>query len=114
AAYDCFDKVVVLYEGRGIFFGRTDKAQQLFVDTCFERPERQTIADSLTSMTSAEQRVVRAGFENRVPRMPDEFAEVWKNSEARRQLLLEIDEYDRVHKIGGENLQKFVASRRAQ
>ncbi|KAK4983971.1 Multidrug resistance protein [Elasticomyces elasticus] len=114
AAYDCFDKVVVLYEGREIFFGHTHKAKKFFVDMGFECPERQTTPDFLTSMTSPAERIVRTGFENRVPRTPDEFATVWKNSKTRKQLLQKIEEYDRNHPIGGQDLEKFVASRKAQ
>ena len=46
-----FDKVLVLYEGRQIFFGRVNDAQGYFEDMGFECPESQTTADFLTSMT---------------------------------------------------------------
>jgi hypothetical protein len=36
--------------------------------------ERQTTADFLTSLTSPAERIVKPGFENMVPRTPDEFA----------------------------------------
>ncbi|KAB2575415.1 ABC transporter [Lasiodiplodia theobromae] len=114
AAYDTFDKVAVLYEGRQIFFGRCDEAKQYFVDMGFDCPDRQTTADFLTSMTSPQERVVRPGWENRVPRTPDEFAARWKESQARAQLLKDIDEYDKKYAIGGEYLEKFKQSRQAQ
>ncbi|KAF2471821.1 ABC drug exporter AbcA [Lindgomyces ingoldianus] len=114
AAYDVFDKVLVLYEGRQIFFGRTTDAKQYFVDMGFDCPDRQTDADFLTSMTSALERVVRQGFEDRVPRTPDEFAQRWKDSPERVQLMQEIEQYDQKYPIGGEQFQKFKESRRAQ
>lgn len=114
SAYDIFDKVLVLYEGRQIYFGRTEDAKKYFVDMGFDCPDRQTTADFLTSMTSAQERVVREGFENRVPRTPDEFAERWKNSADRKQLLVDIDDYNRRYPIGGEHFEHFKASRRAQ
>lgn len=80
----------------------------------FQCPERQTTPDFLTSMTSPAERIVRTGFENRVPRTPDEFAIIWKKSETRKQLLENIEDYDRRHPIGGQDLEKFVASRKAQ
>jgi ABC-type multidrug transport system ATPase subunit len=52
SAYDLFDKVIVLYEGRQIFFGRTDEAKQYFINLGFECPARQTTPDFLTSMTA--------------------------------------------------------------
>lgn len=114
SAYDIFDKVIVLYEGRQIFFGPTTEAQEYFEKLGFECPARQTTADFLTSMTSPQERVVQKGWENKVPRTPDEFALRWKESEERKRLMIEIDEYDKKYSIGGEYLQKFQESRKAQ
>lgn len=79
----------------------------------FECPERQTTADFLTSLTSPAERIVKPGFEHRVPRTPDEFAATWKNSDAYKQLILEIEQYDQNYPLGGESLQRFIDSRRA-
>jgi len=114
ALYDIFDKVIVLYEGRQIFFGPTTAAQEYFEKMGFEYPARQTTPDFLTSITSPQERVVREGWENRVPRTPDEFAQRWKESEERKRLIVEIDKYGQTHSIGGEYLQEFQESRRAQ
>lgn len=91
AIYDHFDKAIVLYEGRQIYFGSATDARRFFVDMGFDCPERQTTGDFLTSLTSPSERVVRAGFENFVPRTPDEFAERWKTSTERKKLLVEIE-----------------------
>ncbi|KAK7515313.1 ABC-2 type transporter-domain-containing protein [Phyllosticta citriasiana] len=114
SAYDVFDKVLVLYEGRQIFFGRAGEAKQYFVDMGFDCPDRQTTPDFLTSMTSPQERVVRAGWDDKVPRTPDEFAQRWKASQERAQLLRDIDEYDKKYQIGGEYLERFKESRKAQ
>ena len=114
SAYDVFDKVVVLYEGRQIYFGRTTEAKAFFTTMGFECPERQTTADFLTSLTSPAERVVRPGYEARVPRTPDEFEVAWKASPEHAELLKEIEDFDREFPIGGEALQKFVASRKAE
>ncbi|KAL4798982.1 ABC-2 type transporter-domain-containing protein [Aspergillus venezuelensis] len=113
SAYDVFDKVTVLYEGRQIYFGRTDDAKQFFVDMGFECPERQTTADFLTSLTSPAERVVRKGFEGRVPQTPDEFAAAWKNSDAHAQLMRDIEEYNQEFPLNGESVGKFIESRKA-
>ncbi|KAJ5753192.1 ABC multidrug transporter C [Penicillium odoratum] len=113
SAYDVFDKVTVLYEGRQIYFGRTDEAKAFFVNMGYDCPERQTDADFLTSLTSPHERIVRPGFENAVPRTPDEFAAAWKNSKEYRSLIKEIEEYDQSYPLGGEALQKFIAGRKA-
>ncbi|KAH9859495.1 hypothetical protein IAQ61_011276 [Plenodomus lingam] len=114
AAYDLFDKALVLYEGRQIYFGKTTEAKQYFVNMGFVCPDRQTDADFLTSMTSALERVVRPGWENRVPRTPDEFAERWLNSPERAALLQQIEAYDQRYPIGGEAAQAFKESRDMQ
>lgn len=111
--YDIFDKVVVLYEGRQIYFGPTTSAKAFFVDMGFHCAERATTGDFLTSLTNPAERVVREGFENKVPRTPDEFAERWRNSEDRAQLLREIDEFNEKYPIGGEQLELFQKSRKA-
>ncbi|OOF95383.1 hypothetical protein ASPCADRAFT_207854 [Aspergillus carbonarius ITEM 5010] len=113
SAYDVFDKVTVLYEGRQIYFGPTDEAREFFTNMGFECPERQTTADFLTSLTSPAERIVKPGYEGRVPQTPDEFAAAWRNSEAHAKLLREIAEYNQEYAIGGESLGKFIESRKA-
>ncbi|KAG6038653.1 ZEB2-regulated ABC transporter 1 [Claviceps citrina] len=114
SAYDLFDKAVVLYEGRQIFFGRADQAKQYFVNLGFECPARQTTPDFLTSMTSSIERVVRPGFEGKAPRTPDEFAAAWKNSAEYKALQTDIEEYKAAHPLNGPDADAFRQSRRAQ
>lgn len=114
AAYDIFDKAIVLYEGRQIFFGDARQAKRYFVNMGFECPARQTDADFLTSMTSPVERIPKEGMENKVPRTPDEFAAVWKNSKEYKDLIAEIDSYNAEHPVGGEDAERFKQSRRLQ
>ncbi|KAH7155772.1 ABC-2 type transporter-domain-containing protein [Dactylonectria estremocensis] len=111
-AYDIFDKVLVLYQGRQIFFGKTSDAQAYFEDLGFVCPEQQTTADFLTSMTSHQERIIRPGWESKTPRSPDEFAQAWKDSARRQRLLTEMDDYLERHPLGGDNYQDFVKSRK--
>ncbi|CUM64242.1 uncharacterized protein PRCAT00001837001 [Priceomyces carsonii] len=90
-AYDLFDKVVVLYEGYQIYFGKADKAKKYFLDMGYECPQRQTTADFLTSLTNPAERVPREGFENRVPHTPQEFEAYWKKSPEYAKLVNDID-----------------------
>jgi len=114
SAYDLFDKALVLYEGRQIFFGKAGDARQYFVNLGFECPSRQTTPDFLTSMTSPQERIVRPGFEAKAPRTPDEFAAAWKNSAEYRTLQAEIEEYKQSHPINGPDAEAFRASKKAQ
>ncbi|WEW58654.1 Multidrug resistance protein [Emydomyces testavorans] len=114
AIYDIFDKAIVLYEGRQIFFGSAVHAKHYFIEMGFDCPDRQTTADFLTSITNPAERRIRPGFENQVPQTPDEFAERWKNSRERKALLAEIEEYNAEYPLGGEHLEKFRQSRQAE
>ncbi|UPK91915.1 hypothetical protein LCI18_002850 [Fusarium solani-melongenae] len=113
SAYDLFDRVTVLYEGRQIFFGKITEAKQYFESLGFECPDRQTTPDFLTSMTSAQERRVKPGYERTAPRTPDEFAERWQASEPRKQLLRELSEYEQNHPRE-ERLAEYQTSRRAE
>ena len=92
-AYDLFDNVVVLYEGRQIFFGKADVAKSYFMEMGYDCPQRQTTADYLTSLTNPEERVVFSGYEDKVPRTSVEFEEYWKKSPQYAALIKEIDEH---------------------
>ncbi|KAK3294943.1 ABC-2 type transporter-domain-containing protein [Chaetomium fimeti] len=114
SAYDLFDKAIVLYEGRQIFFGKADEARQYFINLGFDCPSRQTTPDFLTSMTSPHERIIRPGFEAKAPRTPDEFAAAWKNSSEYKNLRAEIEEYKQSHPINGPDAEAFRASKKAQ
>ncbi|CUS08270.1 unnamed protein product [Tuber aestivum] len=119
SAYDLiidqrFDKVTVLYEGRQIYFGSTENAKRFFTDMGFHCPERQTTADFLTSLTSPSERQAKPGFENRVPRTPDEFVEAWKKSDEYQKLLQDIAAYKEEFPLHGPQLGAFQKSRAAQ
>ncbi|KAH6954654.1 ABC-2 type transporter-domain-containing protein [Fusarium avenaceum] len=110
SAYDLFDKVIVLYEGRQIYFGKTGEAQEYFESLGFICPEQQSTADFLTSMTNPRERIVRPGANP--PRTSDEFAQVWKQSQQRSILIDNIDYYIEQHPFDGPDLQRFSQSRR--
>ncbi|KAK7449547.1 hypothetical protein CaCOL14_013316 [Colletotrichum acutatum] len=113
-AYELFDKVIVLYEGRQIFFGRSTDAKAYFENLGFLCPEQKTTADFLTSMTSSSERIVHPEWKGRTPpRSPEEFAQAWKDSQHRRNLLEEIDSFEQQYPFGGDTHKQFSATRRA-
>ncbi len=114
ASYDVFDKVIVLYEGRQIYFGPTVEARQFFKDMGFDCPDRQTTSDFLTSLTSPAERTPLPGFELKVPKTPDEFAERWRESDTYKQLIGDIEEFNSSFTKGGEKYQEFVETRNAK
>ncbi|CAN3356086.1 pleiotropic ABC efflux transporter of multiple drugs Cdr1p [Diutina catenulata] len=92
-AYDLFDKVVLLYEGYQIYFGKTRDAKQYFINMGWECPQRQTTADFLTSLTNPAERSPLPGYENKVPRSAKEFEEYWRASPEYKALCTEIDDH---------------------
>lgn len=113
AAYDQFDKTLVIYEGRQIYFGPARQAKDYFVQLGFECPDRQTTPDFLTSMTAASERLVRPGWEHKVPRTPDDFAAYWKNSQAFADLRASIRAYREAHPLDGPDAAAFRAQKQA-
>ncbi|KAJ6631165.1 ABC transporter CDR4 [Mycena sp. CBHHK59/15] len=113
-AYDLFDKAVVLYEGRQIYFGPTQRAKEFWTSRGFVCAPRQTTGDFLTSLTNPAERLIAEGFENRVPRTADEFAQVWRESPEHQALLEDIAAYNEQYPLHGEALSKFTASRQLQ
>ncbi|KAJ5781341.1 hypothetical protein N7457_006501 [Penicillium paradoxum] len=111
--YNLFDKAIVLYEGRQIYFGSASQARRFFIEMGFHCPDRQTTADFLTSLTSPSERLVRSGFEHSIPRTPDEFAARWKDSSERKGLLLEIEATAAGNSVGKEKYEQFSRSRAA-
>ncbi|OJI99476.1 hypothetical protein ASPVEDRAFT_60490 [Aspergillus versicolor CBS 583.65] len=111
-AYDLFDKVIVLYEGRQIFFGRTGEAKAYFEGLGFECPPEQTTPDFLTSMTSPSERIVKSGWKGKTPpRSPDEFAQAWRDSQTRQSLVTQIEAFEDRFPIGGDQSEKFRVAR---
>ncbi|KAK6360775.1 hypothetical protein TWF730_006897 [Orbilia blumenaviensis] len=114
AAYELFDKVTVLYEGKQVFFGKATEARAYFLNLGFDCPESQTTPDFLTSMTSPTERLVRKGFETTAPRTSDDFVKRWRQSGEYQKLIQEIDDYHDEHRFNGEHLQRFTGSRKAE
>jgi ATP-binding cassette subfamily G (WHITE) protein 2 (PDR) len=114
AIYDVFDKVIVLYEGREIYYGRCDQAERYFVDMGWHNPPRQTTGDFLTSVTNPQERKARDGMENKVPRTPEEFEKQWKSSAQYASLRREIDDHESEFPMGGHAERDLHDKKRSQ
>lgn len=87
---ECFDRVVVIYEGRLVFSGLTTDAENFFINQGWHKKPRQTTADFLTACTSpSERKATRSG----VPQTPDEMAAYFRASPEFAKLQAEIAEY---------------------
>lgn len=97
AIYDLFEKAVVLYEGRQIYFGPASKAKAFFEEQGWHCPQRQTTGDFLTSLTNPSERQARDGMDNKVPRTAEDFEKYWLKSAANKSLQQEIAEHEKAY-----------------
>jgi ABC-type multidrug transport system permease subunit len=100
SVYDCFDKAAVLYEGRQIYFGPANKARSFFERQGWYCPPRQTTGDFLTAVTNPDERQTAKGFENKVPRTPEDFEKYWRDSPEYQTLLKEIQDFEQENPVG--------------
>ncbi|KAM6506920.1 hypothetical protein FALCPG4_018738 [Fusarium falciforme] len=99
AIYDLFDKAVVLYEGRQIYFGPAQEAKAFFEKQGWHCPARQTTGDFLTSVTNPGERKPLPGMENKVPRTPEDFEAYWRSSPEFQSLQKEVEAYETEHVV---------------
>lgn len=92
--YNLVDKVLLIDQGQCLYYGPSDRAKQYFLDLGFDCPERWTTADFLTSVTDHHERSVRPGWEERIPRSAQDFADVYRKSDAYRHNLDDIKDYE--------------------
>ncbi|KAF4343795.1 multidrug resistance CDR1 [Fusarium beomiforme] len=78
--YDQFDKVLVLAEGRQIYYGPAAQAKEYFEDMGFRCPSGANIADFLTSVTVSTEREIMPGYEHTVPQTAQDFERRYKES----------------------------------
>ena len=89
---DLFEKVTVMYDGQQIFFGTMEAALSYFNRLGFNRPDKMTTGDFLTSVTNPiEAEVLRDNNLGNFPRSADDFAALWQQSKEKQDLLAEID-----------------------
>ncbi|KIX03509.1 uncharacterized protein Z518_07062 [Rhinocladiella mackenziei CBS 650.93] len=92
--YELVDKVLLIDHGKCLYYGSADHAKQYFLDLGFDCPERWTTADFLTSVTDEHARSVRQGWEDRIPRNADEFAALYRQSDAYQRNLEDVQEFE--------------------
>jgi ATP-binding cassette subfamily G (WHITE) protein 2 (SNQ2) len=92
--YDCFDKVILLHEGKCCYFGHTEDAVQYFKDLGFVQPDRWTSADFITSVTDQHERHVKEGWEDKIPRSGEDFDRLFQKSKQKKRNLEEIEAFE--------------------
>ena len=102
--YNLADKVLLIDEGKCLYFGPAENAKRYFLDLGFECPERWTTPDFLTSVSDQHERSVRKGWENRIPRNPEEFAQAYRKSQAYQNNIADVEDFE-------DKVQQQVAER---
>lgn len=93
--YDQFDKVVLIHEGRCLYFGHAKDAAAYFEGLGFSRPDRWTTADFLTSVTDEHEREIKPGWEDRIPRSAEQFEAAYRSSDLFQKNLADIAECEK-------------------
>ncbi|KAJ2809961.1 ATP-binding cassette transporter snq2, partial [Coemansia furcata] len=78
--YELFDKVMVIDDGRQLYFGPASEAVAYFRGLGIDKPLRQTTSDFLTGVTQLHERKVIAGWEQRAPKTAEDFERAWLES----------------------------------
>ncbi|GAB7355524.1 hypothetical protein MBLNU459_g6007t1 [Dothideomycetes sp. NU459] len=110
--YETFDKTIVLYEGRQIYFGPAKKAKAFFENQGWYCPPRQTTGDFLTSVTNPSERKVREGMDKNVPRTPEDFESYWQQSEEYRACMQEIEQHEQEFPMNGNTVTEMRQQKR--
>ena len=92
--YELFDKVILIDEGRCLYYGSTENAASYFEGLGFQRPARWTTADFLTSVTDLHERKVRDGYEDRIPRSAEQFEEAYRKSDAFKTTIQDVEDFE--------------------
>ncbi|KAG0094059.1 hypothetical protein BGZ92_009267 [Podila epicladia] len=113
--YDLFDKVLLLYDGRCIYFGPAEDARSYFINMGFDCPARQTTADFLTAVTDPHERKPVDGLDPSIaatlPSTPEQFEVLYKQSPLYEQTIIQLQEYEQ-HQIGGNAGEEFIEASR--
>ena len=92
--YDLFDKVILIDDGKCLYYGPTEEAAAYFENLGFRRPKRWTTADFLTSVTDPHERQVREGYEHRIPRSADQFQAAYKQNSIFEANVRDIESFE--------------------
>ncbi|KAJ2235056.1 ATP-binding cassette transporter snq2 [Coemansia sp. RSA 1722] len=108
--YKLFDKVMVIDEGRQLYFGPADKAVAYFERIGIAKPARQTTSDFLTGLTRLNERRVRPGWEDKAPVTAEEFEKLWLDSPEYQNMYEEVEAFEQQLQRDGrsQELREFV------
>lgn len=89
--YNLFDKVLVLDQGREIFYGSREEARPFMEGMGFFCDDSANVGDFLTGVTVPTERAIQPGFENRFPRTAAAVEEIYSRSDIKSKWAQEYD-----------------------
>ncbi|EPQ27618.1 uncharacterized protein PFL1_04756 [Pseudozyma flocculosa PF-1] len=93
--YEQFDRVLLIDEGRCVYYGPPEKARQYFLDLGFKNYPRQTTADFLSGCTDPNlDRFAEGRDASNVPSTSEALEKVYKESSIYRDILAEKQAFD--------------------
>ncbi|OAP64690.1 hypothetical protein AYL99_00662 [Fonsecaea erecta] len=111
--YSQFDKVMVIDQGRQVFFGPAREARAYFEGLGFLEKPRQTTPDYLTGCTDEFEREYKPGRSSEnAPSTPDSFVEAFNKSTFAEKLEKEMEDYRESIKEEKQIYDDFVAAHR--
>jgi ATP-binding cassette subfamily G (WHITE) protein 2 (SNQ2) len=91
--YREFDKVLLIDEGRQVYFGPAKQARAYFEGLGFAEKPRQTTADYLTGCTDPHEREYKPNVSASAPTTPDQLAEAYNRSSIAKNVEIEMESY---------------------
>lgn len=89
--YDLFDKVLVLDEGKQVYYGPMKEARPFMESMGFICSHGANVADYLTGVTVPTERQIQPGMENRFPRTPDILRSEYEKSPIYERMISEYN-----------------------
>lgn len=89
--YDLFDKVLVLDEGKQIYFGPRNEARPFMEEFGFICDDSANVGDFLTGVTVPTERQIREGYEQRFPRTADSIRRAYDQTSIKAVMSQETD-----------------------
>ncbi|KAI9150540.1 ABC multidrug transporter atrB [Paramyrothecium foliicola] len=89
--YNLFDKVLVLDEGKQVYYGPMKEARPFMENLGFICEHGANVADFLTGVTVPTERKIRPEMENKFPRNADQLLEEYSRSPIRHQMAAEYN-----------------------
>lgn len=92
--YDLFDKVLVLDEGKQVYYGPREEARPFMESQGFICGDGANVADFLTGVTVPSERQIHPDFESRFPRNASELELAYRQSNIKATMDQELDYFN--------------------